>query len=190
LPPDVLSGLCRIQHAAKRMDELIATMLDLSAARFTGSIPISLVPSDLREVTEAAVDELRHARPGRGIVIHSAGDTRGLWDPARIAQVVSNLVGNALIHGAQTGPVKVFLEGRAHEVSFAVHNQGPVIPPETVPMLFEPFRSGPASDASARRLGLGLYIAKQIVVSHGGTITVDSTAERGTVFTVRLPRTP
>jgi signal transduction histidine kinase len=188
LPPDVRSGLGRIEYAAKRMNELIATLLDISAASFAGTIPISAVATDLRDVTEMAVDELRNAMPGRSVTVKAVGDTRGVWDPARIAQVVSNLVGNALTHGAKNGTVDVSVEGHESEVCLAVHNRGPVILPEVVPTLFDPFRRDAPSDHHPHRPGLGLYIAKQIVLSHGGTIAVDSTRERGTVFTVRLPR--
>lgn len=187
LPEDVRQGLATVLTAAWRMNELIETLIGFSAARFGGSIPVSPVPTDLREVTRVAVDELRHAMPQRLISVDAVGDTRGTWDPARMVQVVSNLVGNALTHG--TGAVDVSVEGRESHALVAVGNEGPVIPAEVLPTLFEPFRRGGPPDQSPRGLGLGLYIAKQIVLAHAGTIAVNSTPERGTVFTVRLPRT-
>ncbi len=186
MPQDVVSGLQMMSQAAWRMNELIETLIGFSAARFGGSIPVSPAPTDLYEVTRAAVDELRYATPQRRVSLDTVGDTRGTWDPARMAQVLSNLVGNALTHG--TGSVDVSLEGRQGAVSVAVSNQGPLIPAEIVPTIFEPFRRCAASDGVPRGLGLGLYVSKQIVLAHGGTIDVDSTAERGTVFTVHLPR--
>jgi signal transduction histidine kinase len=102
--------------------------------------------------------------------------------------VVSNLVANALAHGAADQPVEVTIAGD-HDVTLSVRNRGPAIPPELVTTIFEPFRRGPGVERSRTRgLGLGLYIADQIVRAHGGAISVDSTDERGTLFTVRVPR--
>jgi signal transduction histidine kinase len=103
-----------------------------------------------------------------------------------MAQVVSNLVGNAITHGAPGEPVRVSLDGDADELRLTVWNAGTQIPPEMLPVLFEPFRRGAAS--RGRGLGLGLYIVKQIVTAHGGDIDVHSTAENGTTFAVRVPR--
>jgi signal transduction histidine kinase len=107
-----------------------------------------------------------------------------------MAQVVSNLVANALEHGAKQGAVKVSVGGDEEDVAIRVENQGPAIAPELMAVMFEPFCRGSAlRDAShARGLGLGLYIVREIVKAHGGAITVESTRERGTTFTVRLPR--
>jgi sigma-B regulation protein RsbU (phosphoserine phosphatase) len=188
LPADVRRGLAQIERAAWRMNELIEKMLDFSAAHFGGSLPISPVATDLREVTELALDELRNAMPDRRITLVSVGNAHGLWDPARLTQVVSNLVGNALTHGGSSSPVEVRVDASGGDVSLSVRNYGPVIPAELMPTLFEPFRRGGAQDHRVRGLGLGLYIAQQVVSAHGGTIDVDSTEEDGTVFTVRLPR--
>ena len=113
----------------------------------------------------------------------------GHWDPARIEQVASNLVANALTHGAAASPVELTLAGEDEHVQLAVTNCGTAIAPDLIDHLFEPFRQGPAERAKPRPsgLGLGLFIARQIVRSHGGTIAVRSDDE-ATTFTVRLPR--
>jgi len=103
-----------------------------------------------------------------------------------MAQVVSNLVGNAIVYGAPGEPVRVSLDADADMLRLTVWNAGAPIPPELFPVLFEPFRRGAPS--RARGLGLGLYIVKQIVTAHGGDIDVYSTAENGTRFAVRVPR--
>jgi signal transduction histidine kinase len=186
LPEDVVRSLASMSRAAWRMNELIDTLLGFSAIRSGGSIPVSPTATDLCELTWLAIDELHGANPQRRITVNAVGDTRGSWDAARIVQVVSNLVGNALVHGK--GAVDVYVEGSEHEVSLFVRNQGAPIPTDSMPTLFEPFRSAAASSHVSSGLGLGLYISKEIVLAHRGTIEVDSTAERGTVFTVRLPR--
>jgi PAS domain S-box-containing protein len=174
-----------IDCSGKRMLEMIESLLDFSQTRFKGALPMSPIPMDLGEVSRAVVDEILAANPGRQIALTVNGDARGRWDPARMAQVVSNLVGNAIIYGAPREPVRASVEGDAEMLRFTVWNAGAPIPPELFPVLFEPFRRGASH---GRGLGLGLYIAKQIVTAHGGDIDVYSTEEDGTRFTVRVPR--
>ncbi len=190
LAEDAREQVARIDRASKRMLEMIETLLDFSASRFKGTLPIAPVTVDLHEVARAVMEELRAANPGREVELTTRGDGRGCLDPARMAQVLSNLVGNALVHGARDESVRVSVAGGEDELSLAVSNRGTPIPAELLPVLFEPFRQGPGCrDASrARGLGLGLYIAKQIVTAHGGEIRVRSSAESGTTFTVRVPR--
>ncbi|HEX9289468.1 MAG TPA: HAMP domain-containing sensor histidine kinase [Anaeromyxobacteraceae bacterium] len=191
LPEDVRESLAAIDRAGKRMLELIETLLDFSESRFKGRLPIAPVPTDMHELCRGVVEELLAAEPHVAIEIDGQGDARGSWDPARLAQVVSNLVGNAVKHGARGAPVRLLVRGDDEEVILEVRNEGPAIAPELLPVLFEPFRRGPAAreaSSHARGLGLGLYIVRQIVDAHAGTIAVDSTAEQGTTFTVRLPR--
>jgi PAS domain S-box-containing protein len=186
---DARVQLAHIDRAGKRMLEMIATLLDFSESRSNGALPISPEPTDLHEVTRAVVAELLVANPGREIELVTGGDGHGRWDPARMAQVVSNLVGNALTHGARDEPVTVSVGGNADELHVAVSNAGIPIPPELLTSIFEPFCGRKRSDTShARGLGLGLYIAKQIVSAHGGDIAARSTAAEGTTFTVRVPR--
>jgi PAS domain S-box-containing protein len=181
--------VAEIDRAGKRMLEMIATLLDFSESRFKGALPISPEPTDLHEVARAVVGELLVANPGREIELATGGDGHGRWDPARMAQVVSNLIGNALTHGARDEPVRVSVGENADELHLAVWNAGTPIPPEQLPSIFEPFCGRTRSDTShARGLGLGLYIAKQIVAAHGGDIGARSTAAEGTTFTVRVPR--
>jgi signal transduction histidine kinase len=182
--------LGRIDVAAMRMVEMIGTLLDFAQGRFRAGLPISPEAMSLEDVVREVVDELLATNPGRPIELNLDGSGRGLWDPGRIAQVVSNLVGNALTHGAATEPVRVYVTSADDAVLLKVCNRGPLIPPDLMPVLFEPFRRGPTSAKTSRMggLGLGLYIAHQVVVAHGGTITARSTADEGTTFTVRLPR--
>ena len=110
-------------------------------------------------------------------------------DPDRIARVVSNLVGNALAHGASDAPVHVLLREEPGCARLSVHNHGPPIPPDAQPHLFDPFWRGPDAARPSREdsLGLGLFIVKQVVDAHGGTVDVESTLEEGTTFSVGLP---
>ena len=190
--PDVAAGvrdrLLRIRRAAGRMQEMIDTLLDFTRARFLGKVPVTRVPGALEEIAHVAVDEPRLVWPDHAIGLQVHGDSGGEWDPARIAQTITNLVGNAIAYGERGTPVEIAIEGRGRDVELKVHNHGPPIPAELQPVLFEPFRRGVPEDRSPRGLGLGLYIVQQIVLGHDGTIGVDSTAHDGTTFTLHLPR--
>ena len=190
LPPRARDRLARVEAAAARMREIIDTLLDLTRSRFAGALPVSIVPTDLAPVCEAVVQELEAAYPSHPIALAIAGDCNGIWDPCRLGQVISNLVGNALTHGDPRGPVRISMEGGTESVIIEIQNRGPVIPAEHLPALFEPFRRGASRQKSAghRGLGLGLHIAKQIVVTHRGSISARSSADEGTVFRVELPR--
>ncbi|OFX21982.1 MAG: hypothetical protein A2V77_13065 [Anaeromyxobacter sp. RBG_16_69_14] len=191
LPEAVRVSLGEIDRSGERMLEMIGTLLDFTESRVKETLPVAPVPMDMHELCRSVVEELLAANPGRSIGLAVEGDGRGRWDPARLAQVVSNLIGNAMKHGARHGPVSVSVSGNDEDVVLEVNNEGPVISPDLMRVLFEPFRRGSASrDAShTRGLGLGLYIARLIVNAHGGAISVQSTREQGTTFEVRLPRT-
>ena len=127
--------------------------------------------------------------PDQALDLDVRGDTRGLWDPSRLSQTLLNLVTNAVNYGQCGQAVQIAVDGDGcDEVVIKVHNHGPAIPADLVPQLFEPFRRGVPPDRSPGGLGLGLYIAQQIVLAHDGKIDVESTEQGGTTFTLRLPR--
>jgi signal transduction histidine kinase len=149
-----------------------------------GGFPYRPVEADLRRLCDTTIEELRTIHPERTITVDVRGDLTGRWDPDRLKQALLNLIGNAIEHGAD-GPVDIRLEGSDGEVVVAVHNDGDPIPPSVLPVLFEPFRRG---DGTAHGLGLGLYIVREIIRSHGGAIEVRSSAREGTTFISHWPR--
>jgi signal transduction histidine kinase len=185
------------EHAARlivascgRMERMIHDLLDFARSRHGGGIQIAPRPMDLLAVCRSIVDETQAAAPGRSLVLHASADCHGEWDPERLAQVVSNLLGNAVQYGANS-PIAIRLSGSGGEVVLEMHNRGPPIPAEFLPRVFDPFRSAQEGNRQARApgsVGLGLYIAREIVRAHGGTIEARSSQEEGTTFTVRLPR--
>jgi PAS domain S-box-containing protein len=177
----------RIYAAADRASAMIRDLLDFTQAR-VGGIPIHRGPLDFHEHVHRVVDEVQGAHPERHIDFHARGDGQGEWDEGRLAQVVTNLVGNALQHSPASTPVRVSTWSEGPSVCLEVHNEGPPIPAELLPTLFEPYRQGPEAGAGRGSLGLGLFITRQIVLGHGGTLDVRSTRDGGTTFTVRLPR--
>lgn len=183
-------GLRRILSAADRAHRMIRDLLDFTQARVGGAIPIHPRPVDLHELTRQVVDEVHLANPGRHISVEARGDGHGDWDEDRLAQLLTNLVGNALQHSPEDAPVHVSSRAEESGVALRVHNAGAPIPPELLPVIFEPYRRGPAAALGRGSIGLGLYITRQIVLGHGGHIDVSSSESDGTTFTVWLPRKP
>jgi signal transduction histidine kinase len=189
LPADTKERLVQIDRAAQRSLLMISRVLEFSEIRSRGTLPVHPTPIDLAALAATVVEEMRLAYPGRTIDLEVSGRAEFALDPLRIGQVLSNLVGNALVHGTPGAPVRVVLDVCDREACFVVVNHGPIIPAERMDSLFQPFTRGLADDGvAAQGLGLGLHIADVVVAAHGGTITVSSDAEAGTAFTVRLPR--
>ena len=190
LPTARLPAAQRIVSSAARMSGLVRDLLDYTRLRVTGGFAVEPAPVDLGEIARAVAQEVRSARPGSVIDLTEIGDLSGRWDPERIEQVLSNLIGNACHHGVTGAPVRVRLTGSADQVRAEVHNEGPPIPTEALPHIFEPFRRGPSDRHDAGGgVGLGLFIVRSLVEAHGGTIEV-KTGEAGTTFAVLLPRSP
>ncbi|HEX6272584.1 MAG TPA: hybrid sensor histidine kinase/response regulator [Polyangiaceae bacterium] len=175
-----------ILRASWRMERLIAQVLAFAVARVKGSIPVSFADADLSNITRHFVGDLE-PQSGERVQVEIVGSPKGRWDPDRMAQVVSNLVGNAIQHGDREGRITIRIDGGdADRVVFSVHNGG-AIPGEARADLFAPFKT---HSGTRRSTGLGLYIVSLIVEAHRGTIDVASTVAEGTTFAVTLPRRP
>ncbi|HYS10210.1 MAG TPA: hybrid sensor histidine kinase/response regulator [Myxococcales bacterium] len=176
-----------IEEAGWRMKRMIDELLDLSRARLAGGIAVRPQRTELGRIVSGVVDECRAAFPERSVDVTAEGDLHGVWDPDRLSQLVSNLIGNALEHGAGGKPVRVSLDGtRGEMVSLVVTNQGS-IPPGMADCLFDPFRTSQQRKGRKGGLGLGLYIVQQIVVAHRGRVAVES-GQDSTSFRAELPR--
>ncbi|WP_437507450.1 ATP-binding protein [Sorangium sp. So ce1099] len=181
----------RIAASNDRAVRMVEDMLDLTRVRCDGGLPVEPKPVDLRSICRQVVVELELSRPEHTIRLSAQGDGHGTWDPGRMEQLLSNLIGNAIDYSPPEEPVLVELRGQDRAVVLAVSNRGSPIPPELLPVIFDPFRRGEQQHEDVRPskgLGLGLFIAKAIVDAHGGSIEVTSTPEQGTTFRVMLPR--
>jgi PAS domain S-box-containing protein len=186
----VRKGAARIASSAERARRLITDLLDFTQARLSGGLRVERRAMDLHAITRQVLDEIQVAWPERELCCEQIGDGNGEWDEDRLAQVVTNLVTNALRHGASGSPVRVITSGEAHDVVLQVHNQGRPIPPELLPHLFEAMQRGAGAgvERAAGGVGLGLFIVDQIARAHAGAVAVVSNDATGTTFTVRLPR--
>ena len=178
----------RILKTAQRMGRMIDQILDFTHIRLGHGLPLQRRHIDLAEVCRLVIDESENADGNPPVRLEEIGDPIGTWDGDRLSQLVSNLLANALAHGTKDAPVIIRLDGSSdQELKLEVHNAG-VIPPDVLPVIFDPFRSANRKQERSSGLGLGLFITQQIVLAHGGSVAVSSTPEDGTRFVVRLPR--
>jgi signal transduction histidine kinase len=187
LTPEQQVAVGRIASSAGRMASLIQDVLDFARARQGLGMSLRREPTDVAAICRTAVQEFGWIRPDAPPTLSVEGETEAPVDRTRLAQALSNLLANALQHGG-AAPVSVSVRGESRHVVCEVHNGGAPIPPEVLPHLFEPFRRGPRAADPGGSLGLGLFIVHEIVRGHGGAVEVESTAEAGTTFTLRLPR--
>jgi signal transduction histidine kinase len=182
----------RILSAGQRMNRMITQLLDFTQVRASGGLPIAPSWVDVAPIFQQAIDELLPGSGGQGAgrpELERQGDTRGWWDPDRLAQLASNLMSNAIRHGSSQRPVRVSLRADPRRgVVIEVRNGG-IIAPDLLPIIFDPFRRGELRERRSGGLGLGLFITREIVAAHRGNLGVVCSDDE-TVFTVELPRGP
>ena len=175
-----------MQNSVSRMTVLINDVLDSARGRLGGGFILHRdVKEPLQPVLEQVIAELRAAWPDRFVVAESAVEEPVICDRDRLAQLFSNLLGNALKHGSSDAPVRVQASTGEGAFKLSVANSGPPIPPSTLPRLFQPFTRG-TGGTNPQGLGLGLYIANEIARAHGGMLTVSSSPAE-TRFTFQMP---
>lgn len=181
----------RIYSSVKRASQIVGDLLDFTRSQVGPGIPVKKVVVDISPICERIVDESRTVYPDTDIHLNSVGRAIGHFDGARLEQVFSNLINNAVQHGDGRDPVTVTLEVTADKLLFSVHNSGSAIAQDILPFIFNPMgRYSPQSSIDHgpySSLGLGLFIADQIVGAHGGRIEVSSENKAGTKFVVALP---
>ncbi len=188
--PEAIGVASQIATSAHAMGRMIGDLLDYTRTRLGAGMPVEPARMDLGDLCRELFNEFRTAHPNREVRYRCEGDLIGYWDVDRLRQAVSNLIGNAVQHGAD--PIELRLNGETDDVVTVIHNGGPPIPPGELSKIFDPLVRGSSAEHPKKNrpgsIGLGLYIAREIARSHGGSVEVTSTAEAGTAFTVRLPR--
>jgi len=177
----------RVLRGVTRIQEIVGDLLDLSRERQGRGVPVAVAVTDLRSICRQVLDEFDAVAKERALELRCEGEPVGEWDPHRLTQAISNLVGNAIEHSPPGSPVQVKIDTRENTVVAEVHNEGQ-IPPDVLPVIFQPFKSGGEKIGRSQGLGLGLFIAQAIAKAHRGHIAVASSAEAGTSFRLELPR--
>jgi signal transduction histidine kinase len=181
----------RVKRGARQMSSMVEDLIGYTRTQLGAGMPTMLRPADLAEIGRAAIEDASATHPGTGFEPQFAGDLHGQFDSVRLQQLLTNLLINAAQYGSDGHPVRLLARGTADAITVEVRNHGPVIPPESLESIFSPLVQLPGVDPEARprtSLGLGLYVAREIALAHGGAISAASSAAEGTVFTVLLPR--
>jgi signal transduction histidine kinase len=190
--PQQAKVVAEMVRTTDRATRILDDLLDLTRSSFGNDIPIEKAKTNLATLCQEIADELRGINSSKIIQVTHQGDTTGLWDGARMGQVLSNLIGNAIQYSESSSPVAADISGvDPDNVVVTVHNFGPPIPPENLKIIFQSWMRGQEAKVPAEHgthLGLGLYIARLIVEAHGGEIAVASEEKAGTTFTLRLSR--
>jgi PAS domain S-box-containing protein len=190
LPQRALQKLQTIVRKVDTMVKMVEQLLLYTQAQFGGGVSLEKEFVDLKRVCQDALSDVQASRPDAEIHIKTEGNCCGVWDRIRLTEVASNLIENAVKHGQPGQPINVLARDEGDQVSLHVHNLGQPIPTDLLLVIFEPFRrrTDRQHSSSEGSFGLGLYIVREIVAAHGGTVEVSSSAVAGTTFTVRLPR--
>jgi signal transduction histidine kinase len=192
IPSKYVLAATRIFNSGQRMSKLIGDLIDFTRTHLGSGIPIKPKRMDVAEVCMNVVEELRTSHPERIVDFSSFRREEVFADDDRLAQVFSNLIGNALQYGAHDQPIRVGISSTEQEVSVTVNNKGPVIPAKKLGSVFDPLvRLAVREDSGDLRetsLGIGMFIAREIVNAHNGSITVESNEGEGTTFRMTVPR--
>ncbi|MEG9328907.1 sensor histidine kinase [Salinimicrobium catena] len=181
--------LRRTEASAKSMKELINNLLELTNLRLGKGMTITRSSVDLSRQGEEIIQEFQLAYPESKFKFDSRGPVQGDWDRLRLKQVLTNLIANALRHGKAGGPVTLKISTKGKEAIFSVHNEGNPIPKDVQKQIFDGrFSMEQEPYGNENSYGLGLYIVKEIIKEHEGEIKLESSAKKGTTFTIVLPR--
>ncbi|HSC64506.1 MAG TPA: HAMP domain-containing sensor histidine kinase [Caldimonas sp.] len=183
----------RVTRSVKAMSRLISDLLDYTRSRLGAGIPIERARCDVSLICRDAIDGMQASYPAYRFTLDTSGDLHADIDAAKLEQALGNLLANAAQHGDSSGPVALSAAGEVDAIVLKVANSGPPIPAESLRSVFEPLTQAGAgaqepNERSQTSMGLGLFIVREIVNGHLGAITVDSSLQKGTVFSIRLPR--
>jgi signal transduction histidine kinase len=178
-----------MQVTARRQSAMLLDVLAFVQTSLWGRVRVRRRPIDLRLLCERVVDAIQERYPDRAIALASPSRIQGAWDPDLVASLLSNLIVNAVEHGATSKAVRISLHAAEQSAVIEVANAGPPLDEEVATRLFEPFNFGRSTLPDAHDgLGLGLYVANEIARAHMGQIDAWNDPARGTTFRVTMPR--
>jgi signal transduction histidine kinase len=184
--------LSQIKHSVQAISRLISDLTDFASTGLGAAMPLTPALMNLEILCRETFREIQAAHPARQMDCDCQGDFTLIADSARLRQVISNLLGNAIQHGSPDSPITLSLVDADSDIVLAVHNGGAPIPADLLPTIFDPLVRDHATPTQRRpgSIGLGLYIVREIVTAHGGSVEVTSSESAGTLFSVRIPRRP
>jgi signal transduction histidine kinase len=190
IPPDSREAMSQVESSVQAISRLITDLTDFASTGLGATMPLTPAPLNLEILCRQTMDEIQAAHPTRQIVGDFQGELTLIGDSARLRQVISNLLGNAIQHGSPDSPITLSLANQGADIVLAVHNGGAPIPADLLPTIFDPLVRGEAAKQHRRQgsIGLGLYIVREIVTAHGGSVGVTSSQSAGTRFSVHIPR--
>lgn len=196
LPERHIKVATQVLRSTQRVTDIVSDLLDYSTSHLGGGIPVTPGRYDLSAECASVTHEMQLLHPHRSFRIDIEPGMTVQWDRARMSQALSNLMANAVQHGALDSPVWVTVAREGDDIAIVVQNEGAVIAPGRLRSMFDPGKSFVIKSLSERsashsdNLGLGLYITHEIVLAHGGKIWVTSTAAEGTTLKARIPSAP
>lgn len=192
-PAQVAETGKRVKRGARLMSKMVEDLIGFTRTQLGAGMPTVLAQVDVGDIFRAAIDDAGATHPDTRFDLALEGNLTGQYDSVRLQQLFTNLLVNAAQYGSSAAPVRVRARSDAHQVMIEVANDGPVIPAASLESIFSPLIQLPGVDQDARprtSLGLGLFVAREIALAHGGGISATSSEENGTVFSVALPREP
>jgi signal transduction histidine kinase len=184
----------RIKRGARLMATMVDDLIGYTSTQLGAGLPTVLAQADLGAICQAAADDAGSTHPLCRFELTLSGELHGQFDPVRLQQLLTNLMTNAAQYGGKDSPVRISARGAHGTIKIEVNNDGPVIPAASLEAIFQPLVQLPAGEDDQARprtsLGLGLYIAREIALAHGGALSATSSEQAGTTFTVSLPALP
>lgn len=181
-----------LRRSAATMATMVNDLLEYSRTQLGGRMPMTPSSANMGDIYQAAIHDASAAYPGCIFEVDSTGDMQGNFDSVRLQQVITNLLTNAAQYRTADTPVRLEVRGRHEDVTIAVNNKGPCIPQDALAQVFSALVQLPLNEEQVSRpstsMGLGLFIARETTLAHGGTINVVSEKISGTTFTVSIPR--
>ena len=181
----------RVKRGSRLMSSMVEDLIGFTRTQLGAGMPTLLHYADLKDVCQAAIEDARASHTETEFELETEGALTGHFDAVRMHQLITNLLVNAAQYGTPGAPVRISAREQGNQIMLEVANQGPVIPPESLEAIFSPLIQLPGLEDDTRprtSLGLGLFVAREIALAHGGGISATSSAEGGTVFSVSLSR--
>ena len=177
----------RIKRSLDRVEEMVRDLLDASRVQAGQPLPLRLDDCELKTLIADVVEELNHIHADR-VRMEVAEEIHGIWSAAELRRALWNLTTNGIKYGAARTPVTITARRVDGRVRISIHNEGAPLSAEDQRRIFEPFARARSAEASSQvGWGLGLTLVRGCAEAHGGSVSVESSAEAGTTFTLEVP---